>query len=79
MTELLEKALEAVRQMKPDDQDHIAGMMLSVAQIGVGDEIEPEHYAAVMEGMAQADRGEFVEGEAGDIVSRAFARARTAR
>lgn len=77
MTDLLEKAVEAVRQMPAAEQDSIAQAMLSLARIGAPDEIEPEHRAAVMEGMAQADRGEFAPGEASDIVARAFARSRT--
>jgi hypothetical protein len=60
MTKLLEKALEAVRQLPPDSQDEIARAMLTLA----GDEGEPEeidraHLPAVLEGLAQAKRREF--------------------
>ena len=60
MTKLLEKAVEAVRQLPPDTQDEIARTMLEL----VGHEGEPEpideaHLAAVLEGLAQAKRGEF--------------------
>lgn len=60
MTKLLEQAVEAVRQLSPDTQDEIARAMLELA----GHEGEPEpvaadHLAAVLEGLAQATRGEF--------------------
>lgn len=76
MTDLLEKAVEAARQMSPADQDDLAAAMLSLMQIGEPLAIEPEHRAAVLEGMAQIARGEFAEGTASEIVARAFARAR---
>jgi hypothetical protein len=60
MTKLLEKALEAVRRLPPDSQDHIALAMLSLT----GNEGEPEkidlaHLPAVLEGLAQAKRRQF--------------------
>jgi predicted transcriptional regulator len=76
MTDLLDRALDAVRRMPPAEQDSIAEAMLSLAGIGRPLDIEPEHRAAVMEGRAQAARGEFVEGDVQAIVARAFARAR---
>ena len=77
MTDLLEKALAAVRQMPAAEQDSIAQAMFSLAHLGEPLDIEPEHRAAVMEGMAQTARGEFAEGSASEIVARAFERART--
>ncbi len=76
MTDLLEKAVAAVRQMPTAEQDNIARVMLSMAKMAEPLDIEPEHLPAVMVGLAQADRGEFVEGEAAEIVARAFARGR---
>ena len=60
MTKLLDKALEAVRQLPADAQDEIAQTILQL----VGAESEPEpidpaHLPAVLEGLAQAKRGEF--------------------
>jgi hypothetical protein len=60
MTKLLERAVEAVRQLAPEAQDEIARAMLELA----GDEGEPEpvdpaDLPAVLEGLAQADRREF--------------------
>ncbi|GJD95254.1 acetyltransferase [Methylobacterium iners] len=76
MTKLLEQAVEAIRRMPPAEQDTIAQAMLSLAKIGEPLDIEEEHRAAVMEGIAQAERGEFVEGTAREVVARAFRRAR---
>jgi hypothetical protein len=60
MTKLLEKALEAVRQLPPDSQDEIARAMLVLAR---GDDepedIDPTHQPDVLEGLAQAKRREF--------------------
>lgn len=76
MTERLEAALAAVLQMSQSEQDTIAEAMLSLARLGQPREIEREHRAAVAEGVAQARRGEFAEGTPGEIVARAFERAR---
>jgi hypothetical protein len=61
MTKLLDQALEAVRQLPAESQDEIARLLLHLAQ---GDdepeEIDPAHLPAVLEGLAQAERGEFV-------------------
>jgi predicted transcriptional regulator len=76
MTDLLEKALTAVRRMSAAEQDTIAQAMLSLAHIAEPPDIEPEHVAAVTAGLDQADRGLFVEGEAAGIVAAAFAQVR---
>jgi predicted transcriptional regulator len=60
MTKLLDQALEAVRRLPHDTQDEIARTMLEL----VGGEDQPEttdaaHLSAVLEGLAQAKRGEF--------------------
>jgi len=60
MTKLLEKALEAVRQLPPDSQDEIARAMLTLAgNQGEPEEIDPAHLLAILEGLAQAKRREF--------------------
>jgi len=60
MTKLLEKAVEAVRRLPPDAQDDIARAMLQLAGSESEPEpVEPEHLAAVLEGLAQAKRREF--------------------
>jgi hypothetical protein len=60
MTKLLEKALQAVRQLPPDSQDEIARAMLTLA----GDEgepapIDPAHLQDVLQSLAQAQRKQF--------------------
>lgn len=60
MTKLLEKALEAVRQLPPDSQDEIARAMLALAaNDGQPEEFDPAHLTAILEGLAQAKRREF--------------------
>lgn len=60
MTKLLEKALEAVRRLPPDDQDEIARAILSLAgDQGDPEPIDPAHLADVLEGLAQAKRRQF--------------------
>jgi hypothetical protein len=60
MTKLLEKALEAVRQLPPDSQDEIARAMLSSAgNEGAPENIDPSHLPDVLESLAQAKRREF--------------------
>jgi hypothetical protein len=69
MTKLLEKALEAVRQLPADSQDEIACAMLTLAgDGGEPEEIDPAHLPDVLESLAQAKRREFatdVDVEAG--------------
>lgn len=79
MTKRLEQALEAVRGMPAADQDAVAAVMLAMTKIAEPLDIEPEHLEAVLDGLAQADRGEFVQGEAGEVVAQAFADARSPR
>ena len=60
MTELLEKALEAVRRLTPEVQDEIARAMLQLAEDdGQPEPIDPADLSAVLEGLAQAELREF--------------------
>jgi predicted transcriptional regulator len=60
MTELLEKAVEVVRRLAPEAQDDIARVMLSLArQEEESEPIDPNDLSAILEGLAQAERGEF--------------------
>ena len=60
MTKLLEEALNAVRRLSPDAQDEIARAMLQLAGgEGEPEAVDPAHLPAVLEGLAQARRGEF--------------------
>ena len=64
MTKLLERAIEKVRELPAEDQDALANALLSIT----GEEtavvhLDDETRAAVEEGIAQAERGEFVSDE----------------
>ncbi len=60
MTELLEKAVEAVRNLPSDSQDEIARAILRLASGGGEPEaIDAAHLPAVLEGLAQARAREF--------------------
>jgi hypothetical protein len=75
MTKLLEKALEAVRQLPSDTQDEIARAMLSLAGNDDGPEhIDPAHLSDVLEGLAQARRREFASDAAVESAFRRFDR-----
>jgi hypothetical protein len=73
MTKLLEQALVAVRRLPPEAQDEIARAMLHLATDGGEPEpIDPEHLPAVLEGLAQARRGEFATDEEVEAIFRRF-------
>jgi hypothetical protein len=60
MTKLLEKALQAVRQLPPDSQDEIARAMLTLAGYeGEPEPIDPAHLQDVLQSLAQAQRKQF--------------------
>jgi hypothetical protein len=60
MTKLLEEAVEAVRRLPAESQNEIARAMLHLAASnGTPEPVTPAHLAAVLEGLAQAERREF--------------------
>jgi predicted transcriptional regulator len=73
MSELLEKAIEAVRLLAPEVQDDRARIMLHLT--GNEDEpepIEPHDLSAIPEGLAQAECGEFTRDAEVEAVFRRF-------
>ena len=75
MTKLLEKALEAVRQLPPDSQDEIArAMLILTGNEGEPEEIEPAHLHAVLEGLSQAKRRQFATDAEVEAAFRRFER-----
>ena len=75
MTKMLQKALEAVQSLPPENQDEIARAMLAL----VGDELEPEpvdpaHLSDVLESLAQARRREFASDAEVEAAFRRFDR-----
>jgi hypothetical protein len=65
MTKLLDQALEAVRNLSPDEQNDIAKVVLRLA--GADDEppvpLTPDEQAAITASKAAAARGEFATDE----------------
>jgi hypothetical protein len=61
MTKLLEQAIEKARQLSEEEQDALALTIMALAE---GDAspvpIDDETRASILEGLAQARRGEFV-------------------
>lgn len=77
MTDIFNQAVEAMRRMPSAERDSIAQAIVSLAGHEAGPlDVEPEHLPYVLEGLAQIERGAFVEGEPEEIVARAFERAR---
>lgn len=75
MTKLLERALEAVRRLPADSQDEIARAMLHLADgDGEPEEVDAAHLPAVLEGLAQARRGEFASDAEVEAAFRRFDR-----
>lgn len=64
MTKVLEDAIEKVRRLSEDRQAYVAEILEQIAAAGSDLFIIPdEHRAAVLEGLAQAERGEFATDE----------------
>jgi predicted transcriptional regulator len=73
MSKLLDKAFEAVRKLPADAQDDVARTMLELAGEGGDPEpIEASHLSAVLEGLAQARRGEFASDSEVEAAFRRF-------
>ena len=76
MADIVDEAAAALRRMLPAERDSMASAILQLAEGSEPLDIAPEHLPAVLEGLAQIERGEFVEGEPEALVAAAFARAR---
>ena len=75
MTKLLEKALQGVRQLPPENQDEIARAMLTLAgDEGEVEEIDPAHVQDVLESLAQAKRRQFATDAEVEAAFRRFER-----
>jgi len=73
MTKLLQKALEAVRLLPPENQDEIARAMLALAgDDSAPEEIDPAHLADVLASLAQAQRREFASDAQVEAAFRSF-------
>jgi predicted transcriptional regulator len=64
MTKVLEDAIEKVRKLPEDRQVYVAEVLEQIAAAGSDLFIVPEaHRAAVLEGLEQAERGQFASDE----------------
>ena len=64
MTKVLEDAIEKVRRLPEGRHAHVAEILEQIAAFGSEPFIVPEsHRAAVLQGLAEADRGEYVSDE----------------
>lgn len=62
MMKVLEDAINKVRKLPEERQAYVAEVLEQIAAAGSDPFTVPEeHRAAVLEGLAQADRGEFVD------------------
>ena len=60
MSKLVDQAVEALRGLPPASREELARLVLRLAANEDAPEgIEPVHLAAVLEGLAQMQRGEF--------------------
>jgi hypothetical protein len=64
MTKLLEQAIEQIRDMPEAEQDLAAEVLLNIAaKKWEPEKLDPTTRAAILEGLAQAERGELVSDE----------------
>ena len=64
MTKVLEDAIEKLRRLPEDRQAYVAEVLEQIAAAGSDIFVVPEeHRVAVLEGLSQADRGEFASDE----------------
>lgn len=63
MTKLLDDAVDAARKMSPETQDSIGRLIFDLFDDGRPEPIPAEDWAAVLEGLRQARRGEFASDE----------------
>jgi hypothetical protein len=70
MTKLLERAIAKARELPEDDQDALAALLLSIADDADASLVPLDEATrrAIGEGLAQAERGEFVSD---DVVAEA--------
>jgi predicted transcriptional regulator len=69
MTKVLEDAIEKVRRLPEDRQAYIAEVLEQIAAAGSDPFVVPEsHRAAVLEGLREAEQGQFVSDEEMDAL-----------
>jgi predicted transcriptional regulator len=64
MSKLLEQAIDKVRELPDEDQEAVAAVMLTMAGLEAPRvRLDDETRAAIRQGVAEAERGEFVPDE----------------
>jgi predicted transcriptional regulator len=64
MMKVLEDAIEKLRKLPEDRQLYVAEILEQIAAAGSGPFVVPEdHRAAVLEGLREAEQGEYATGE----------------
>ncbi len=64
MTKVLEDAIEKVRRLPEDQHAHVAEVLEQIAAASRDPFVVPEsHRAAVLEGLAEAERGEYASSD----------------
>ena len=64
MIKVLEEAIEKIRKLPQERQVYVAEVLEQIAAAGSDVfDVPEEHRAAVLEGLGQAERGEFVSDE----------------
>ncbi|WP_019904573.1 hypothetical protein [Methylobacterium sp. 77] len=79
MSDIVDQAAEAMRRMPPAERDSVAHAILTLAGRNPAGEdaaidIEQEDLPFVLEGLAQIESGDVVEGDADALVAAAFKR-----
>ncbi|WP_267423118.1 hypothetical protein [Methylobacterium sp. GC_Met_2] len=74
MTDLLDKAVEAVRGMPPETQETIAQAMLDLMNLGAPSEIPADDLQDVLAGLDEIGRGELATNEEIKAAFRRFER-----
>jgi len=73
MTKLLDKAIEAAKQLQPEAQDELARTILYlVKNDGEPEEIDAEDLPDILEALAEVERGEFATDEEVEAAFRSF-------
>lgn len=75
MTKMLDVAIAAVRRLPPDQQDAVASVVIGLVDpVEHPESVEPAHLAAIAEGLAQVERGDFASDDEVEAAFRRFGR-----
>lgn len=72
MSDIVDRAVVALRRMSPAERDSMAQAILTLAEGGPALDIDPEHLPSILEGLAQIERGEYATDEEVEAAYAAF-------